>query len=237
MDRESAPGKPLPCSEELKLPQYVQELRAQYLRVKSPAAALRMWERLLTEQDRKRLGGDLEKAYRAHSTAGMWMRLRGVSLERAVVDLAYGLGFLTESTRDWLLRELGQRFEDAQRTVDEAIIQSKLVVTEKPRQAIWNGEPIEIDWDRERALWSLFWELCQKSKRSQPVTREDLAERMSPSAFSTRKGRLVNHPEFPKTLEGLVEAKRDGGYQLDLPPQDIRIFLVEEDGKVTEWTG
>lgn len=229
--------KPSPCVEELKYPRHVQELRTQYLRIKSFDSAQRMWERLLTEKDRERLGGDLEQAYLTLATAGMWMKLRGVTLERAVVDVAYGIGCMDQSTRDWLLREIGQRHEDSQRTVDEAMLQNRLVVIEKPRQAFWNGEPFEIDWDKEPALWSLFLELCQKSKRSQPVKAEDLAEKMTPSAFSTRKGRLVNHPGFPKTMIDVVESKPGGGYQLNLQPQDIRIFLVEQEDKIREWTG
>ena len=165
------------------------------------------------------------------------MKLRGVSGDAALIEVAHGIGFVTESTRDLLLREVGERFADGQRTLDQAMSESKLVIVEKPRQAFWNGEPIEIDWDKEAALWSLFWELCQTSKRSRPVRRDDLTEDMTPSAFSTRKGRLVNHPGFPPTLENLVESKAGGEYQLNLPPQDIRIFLAEEEDKITEWTG
>jgi hypothetical protein len=229
--------KPSPCVEELKLPKHVQELRTQYLRVKAVVSAERMWDRMLTPEDRIRLGGDFEQAFsQQHGTLGMWMKLRGVSAERALIDVAYGTGFLTESTRDWLLREVGEHFASGERTLDQAMFDSKLVIIEKPRQAFWNGEPIEIDWDKESAPWSFFWELCRGSRRSCPVTREDLGERMSPTAFSTRKGRLVNHESFPKTLEGLVESK-PGGYQLDLSPQDIRVFLAEQEDRITEWTG
>ena len=230
-------SKPPPPARELKFPPHIQELRTQYLRIKAPLSAQRMWDRMLIEKDRERLGGDLQQAYWAHGTAGMWMKLHGVALERAVIDVAFGIGCLDQSTRDWLLREVGQRDGDSQRTVDEALLQSKLVLIDQPRQAFWNGEPIEIDWDKEAALWSLFLELCQKSKRSQAVKADDLSEKMTPSAFSTRKGRLVNHAGFPPTLAILIDSKPGGGYQLTLPQQDIRIFLVEQEDTVKEWTG
>ena len=227
-----------PWDEERKLPRYIQELRTQYLRIKSTAAALRMWERMLTEKDHQRMGDDLEQAYRAYGTAGIWMRLRGVSLERAVIDIAYGTGFLDQITRDWLLREVGQRYDDSQRTVDEAILQNKLVLIEKPKQAFWNGEPIEMEWEeKDAAQWSFFWELSKKSKRSQTVDPTDIGEKATATRLSTRKGRLVNHPLFPPSLKMWIKSKKRCGYWLDLPPHDIRIFLVDEEGKITEWTG
>jgi hypothetical protein len=209
---------------ELALPPHIRELHIQYLRVQCVAAAQQMWDRLLSPEDRERLGGDFERAYiEAGGTVPMWVKLRGVSGERALIEVAYGIGFLTETSRDWLLREVGERFDDSQRTLDEAMLQTKLVVVEKPKQIFWNGELIEIDWDKEPALWSFFWELCQRSKRSETLMREHLAENMSPSAFSTRKGRLVNHKEFPTTMLDVVETASGGGYRLDLQPQDIRI--------------
>ena len=208
------------------------------MRIKSTTAALRMWERMLTDQDKQRLGGDVDQAYRAYGTAGMWMQLRGVSLERAVIDIAYGTGFLDQVTRDWLLREVGQRYDDSQRTLDEAIFQNKLVLIEKPKQAFWNAELIEMDWDlKDAAQWTFFWELSKKSKRSQTVDHMDIGETASPSLLSTRKGRLVNHPEFPPSLKMWIKSKKRSGYWLDLPPHDIRIFLVDEEDKITEWTG
>ena len=38
----------------------------------------------------------------------MWMELRGVSAERAVIEVARELGFLNEQTAKWLLKEVGE---------------------------------------------------------------------------------------------------------------------------------
>lgn len=82
----------------------VQELQTQSLRIKPPVAAARLWGRVLTERERRQLGGSLEECYARLGTAGMWMQIRGVSLERAVIEVARELGFLDQPTAIWLLR-------------------------------------------------------------------------------------------------------------------------------------
>ena len=71
-------------------------------------SADRLWERVLTDEEQQRLGGNLSDAYYRLSTAGMWMELRGVSVERAIIEVAHELSFLTESNARWLLREIGE---------------------------------------------------------------------------------------------------------------------------------
>jgi hypothetical protein len=89
-------------------PQVAEELTTQALRVEPWVSADRLWTRVLTEEDRQCLGGNLEECYPRLGTAGMWMELRGVSAERAVIEVARELGFLTEQTAQWLLREVGE---------------------------------------------------------------------------------------------------------------------------------
>ncbi len=238
--KSSSPAEELKSSppvEELKFPRHIQELRCNFLRIKAYVSAQRMWDRMLTEKDRERLGGDLQQAYHAHGTAGMWMKLRGVAIERAVIDVAFGIGFLDQGTRDWLLREVGQQYDDPQRTVDAAISAGHLVLIETPRAAFWLGNPIAMDWEKDHSLWEFLWALCERSKRSLTLTQVDLGKQVSASAVATSKGRLVNHPDFPPDLGILVESKRGQGYHLNLPPANIRIFVVEEHDVATEWTG
>ena len=70
-------------------PDVAGELDVAYQRVKPFVSAERFWRRMLSEADRRKLGGDLEKAYGRHGTAGMWMKLRGVSIQRGVLDVAH----------------------------------------------------------------------------------------------------------------------------------------------------
>jgi hypothetical protein len=90
-------------------PRVVEELETQYLRLKAAASAARVWERVLSEQDRQSLGGDLNTCWRQLSTVGMWMKLRGVSQPRAIAELAHKLGFIDQTSYQWLLREIGEK--------------------------------------------------------------------------------------------------------------------------------
>jgi len=81
-----------------------------FLRIKAGAVAIRMWERLFTEEDRERLGGDLDECFSRLGTASMWAQAKGVSMERAVIDVARGLELMSDQTANWLMREL--RLED-----------------------------------------------------------------------------------------------------------------------------
>src|SRR5262249_31367674 len=157
-----SPGQPL-------LPARVSaELQTNALRIQAAISAARLWERVLTEGERQRLGGALEEAWRRYGTAGMWMRLRGVSAERAVVEVAHGLGFLDDATCRWLLRELGEVHDDAEEALQAAIAGGGLVLIERPRAAYWQGQQIAVDWDRRPALWDFFWELCRQAQAGEP---------------------------------------------------------------------
>jgi hypothetical protein len=89
-------------------PHVLEILQTQYHRVQPPPAARRIWQRHLSAQEREKLGGDFEKAYVQGGTVGMWKRLRGVSGERALVEVSYLLGFMSEPDQQYLLRELGE---------------------------------------------------------------------------------------------------------------------------------
>jgi hypothetical protein len=71
-------------------------------------SAEQSWTPVLTETDRKLLGGSLEECWCRLGTAGMWMELRGVSRDRAVIEVALELRFIDERTDKWLLREIGE---------------------------------------------------------------------------------------------------------------------------------
>ena len=85
------------------------ELEEARQRIRPAVMADRIWRRLLSDVDRQQLGGNLEQAWRRHGSVGMWMAVRGVSVERAIVDVACGLEVMSEHTAGWLLRELGEK--------------------------------------------------------------------------------------------------------------------------------
>jgi hypothetical protein len=93
--------------ERLLAPAVVDALRTAYARVKPFTSARRLWERVLSDDDKLQLGGDLQKSYKRLGTVSIWMETRHVSFTRAVVEVAGEIGFLDESTYRWLLREIG----------------------------------------------------------------------------------------------------------------------------------
>lgn len=84
----------------------VDELRTAALRIRSNVVAFRVWERVFTEEDRQKLGGDIEQCWPRLGTAGMWREARGGSLEQAVIDVANAVNLLDDNTANWLRREL-----------------------------------------------------------------------------------------------------------------------------------
>ena len=82
------------------------ELQTANSRIGAPVVALRVWERLFAEEERRQLGGDIEVCWRQFGTSGMWMEAYDVSREQAVIDVAEGLNLMDAGTARWLRREL-----------------------------------------------------------------------------------------------------------------------------------
>lgn len=76
--------------------------------LKSAALGRQLWEMLLSEAERQRLGGDLEASWEQFGTIGMWLHVRGGSRSRAIVELAHQLDLITESGYQFLLSEIGE---------------------------------------------------------------------------------------------------------------------------------
>ena len=167
----------------------------------------------------------------------MWMALRGVSQARAIVDVAHKLGFLDQESHQWLLQEIDEAYEDPHETRQAAITSGALVLIEHPHTAYWEGEEIELNWERNAALWQLLWGLSVLAKRRRPLDCFDLGEFTTSQATADRKCRLVNHDTFPVSLQTLIETQGQGTYRLQLPPERIRIFAIEQDDRLREITG
>ena len=88
-------------------PAVVDALQTAYTRVKPFTSARRLWDRVLSEDDKLQLGWNLQASYERLGTVRMWMNTRHVSFTRAVVEVASQLGFLDEPTYRWLSREIG----------------------------------------------------------------------------------------------------------------------------------
>lgn len=187
----------------------------------------------MTPQDRERLGGDLQEAYKL-GTAGMWMKPRGVSLPRAIADVALKLGFLREDDYHWLLREAGQIVE-GEDALEDAIASGAFVLAERPREAYWNGDRIEVDRDRLNALWEFVWEIGRAAKAGRPIDSFTLGENSSDDVVAKRKHRLSKLEGFPFDVFAAIDTVGRGSQQLMIPQEQIRIFHVDGVDGIREW--
>jgi hypothetical protein len=215
-------------------PQAIEEFRTQALRIRARISAVRLWSRYLTPQDQQRLGGDFEKAYKRLGTGGMWMELRGVSLPRAIADVAMKLGILRQEDYEWLLREAGE-IVAGEEALDVAIASGGFVLVERPREAYWKGERIEVDWQKQNVLWDFVWELGRAGKAGQPVDRFTFGENSNPEIVTKRKHRLSKLEEFPIDLIFAIESVARGTQQLKLPQEQIRVFQANGADGLREW--
>jgi len=205
----------------------IQELQTAYHRIRPAMSAARLWERVLTPADRERLGGDMEEAYYSHGTVGMWTTLRGVSGERAVIDVAKKLNLMDDETAQWLLREIGDISDNPEEALAAAVATGALVLTESPRAAYWQGEEISIDWYERDALWTYLWELARNSKANRSIDRFSFGENASANYVVKQKSRLSAMAAFPLGLSDQIKSAGLGAQKLDLPPQQIRLFSLE----------
>jgi len=200
------------------------ELTANALRVRPVPAAERLWDRVLTEEDRQRLGGDFVTAYTKYGTAGMWAKLRGVSRERATVDVGHALGLLDDATQQWLLRELGQLPNDAEQAIQDAAQTGALVLVERPRAAYWQGQAIAVDWDRHGASWDYLWELGRHAKAGQSIDHMTFPASGDVAFCTKQKSRLLAQRGFPRTLAARIKPAGRYAQKLDLGPEEVRLF-------------
>ncbi len=133
-----------------------EELQTAELRVQTAASAYRLWERYLTPEEQRRLGGDVESACRTGGPVGMWMRLHGCSFHRAVIEVARNLKFLDERTERWLLREIGGFADDPEEASNSHSSAHDLVVVVSPRAIYWLDSEISIEWTRRTGTMGLF---------------------------------------------------------------------------------
>ena len=218
-------------------PRALELLQASYWRTRPPVSAQKLWDEVLTPADRTRLGGDFCEAFRTYDgTVGMWKTLRGVSGERALIDVAKKLNFLTEESRQWLLREVGELSDDPEEMVSLAVRAGGLVIVESPRAAYWQGQLIEIDWQRRDALWNYLLELARHSKGKGSIDRTCFGDKVGMNYVAQQKNRLTGLRNFPLSLADCISSFGRGSQKLDLSPSQIRILQLETIESLREWT-
>ena len=96
--------------------------------IEAPGTAMRLWERVLTPDERQSLGGDIRAAFEPRGVVATWMKVRGGELPRALVDLAFEMEIISDQKRKWLLREIGE----------------EPFIAQEPQIPIWNRDLGEL---------------------------------------------------------------------------------------------
>lgn len=215
-------------------PRALEKLKSIENFIRPLASAELLWERL-SLSDRKQLGGDLPNALCKYGTVGMWTRVKGVTKERAVVDVAKLIGLLWHEDAKWLLREIGE-FADPEEAMLSAIDAGDFVLVENPRQAYWDKSKIGIDWKKYTALWGFLWDLGRRGKEMKSVERITFGDHAHQDVVTKLKSRLTGKPEFPISLADKIQVAGRGAQQLNIPVERIRIFEQIGDDALREWT-
>lgn len=205
--------------------------------INTTQAAQMIWTRAFSEAEREQLGGNLEQSYARNLNWGAWSIVRGVSGERAAIEIAYFLGFTNETKRDWLLREFDEVSSDVEALIDAAQAAGHFVLVEQPREVYWQSEKVDIDWDRRDRLWSFLVRLAERGKVGAGVDRLDFGENVASNYVNDQKHKLTSQVKFPLTLADRIVRCGHGQQRLDLPPGQIRLFQLNLHGLLEETTG
>ena len=86
----------------------IAEFKKQEVHVHLMYFARLLWDRVLRDSERKKLGTSFEVAVVAHhGTTGLWMALHPtLSVEQSVLDVSRAVGSIDQLTYEWLIREI-----------------------------------------------------------------------------------------------------------------------------------
>lgn len=213
----------------------IQKLEEATLRVRTPNTALALWQRVFSEQEKARLGDDLEAAYKKGGAVAMWSAVHGCTKVRAVIEIAHTLNLLTSSDRRWLLREAGELL-DADAAYDDAIQRNELVLNASLKEIYWKGERIEFDWSKHEAKWTFLWELACHAKADLPIDYTIFGETKNQNYPSKTKSEIGNLDCFPLDLTDAIESLGKGEQKLQIAAEEIRLFERHLGGEFREWT-
>lgn len=210
----------------------MEELRA---RVGGYPAKKLYWERL-TDSERKTLDSRLTDEEWNRSTAtDLCVKLRGVSRERAMLDVGLKCDVLTREKYQFLVQQLGLHNEGRNVDIETAIETHSLVLCDEPSSVTWKMQPVERSWADYPVIWTYFWKLAKAASHGGGVEVRDFEKAGSPKVMSQWKNRLKSEGPFPRELGDLIHV-RDGQHQLELDPHEIACFERISEGRYRQIT-
>lgn len=208
-------------------PQAIRLFQETCRRVRTPPTHLKLWTTRLSDSDKCKAGGSLRMAFQNRDTIDLWVEPKGVSPDRAVVDLGLTLGFLTSADHRFLLSELQEDFENTEEGINRALSRHSLVHVEHPRRIFWMGEAVAVNWNQHNRLWVYLSELIIARKRGGITDRFSLNSD-DPTALSKCKSRLAKQGDFPLSLSDLIVPAGRGSQYLQVEPEQICLIRPDD---------
>ncbi|MCI0359735.1 MAG: hypothetical protein L0211_14760 [Planctomycetaceae bacterium] len=206
-----------------------------YARINTTDTFLRLKDQVFSPAELKELGPDHYATFRRLGVTGMWMKLHGCPLSRAVIEIASALDGLGPTTRDWLLREVGESADDSEAAIERAVQSGALVLLDRPRTAFFGGRQIEVDWDAQAASWAYLELLARGGKAGGIIDHMSVGNNAAEDILKRRKNRLKNLPGMSTQLIDLIVCAGRRTQHLELPPAQIRIFECVGNDEYREW--
>lgn len=183
-----------------------------------------LWTTVFTESDRKWIQRNIsDDEWTKSSPVQIWMKLRGVSDRRAILEIALKCELITREKHEWLAREIGIEGQSLPVEVRDAILARGLVLIETPPSAYWCGKEIACDWEKMKVVWEYFFKLARAAKRRGHITFRDFDARTDARNLTNWKHRLCKCDEVLDKIGTLISSRR-GDHWLDLPPEKIHVF-------------
>lgn len=208
----------------------------------------RWWTTMLSAQERKRLGGTIDScASRYDTIIDAWKWLHGVSEAMAIVQLAHGIGHLTQSAARGLINQIEEKEGTSDPDAGEVASNLSTVALSGDRNTIIrdkladrrlvlvrDGDSLVIYWKRERInkgikatdnKWRFFWHLVEGRMSGMTLNKDYLLRHRIKLSPTDCRYRIKKN--LPSDLDAVILSQNQG-YFLDVDTSQI--CLIEVDG-------
>ena len=200
----SAQSDPRTCPASTDPPKWQAELQRVRSAVQMMGCAARLSTKLLTAEQRRTLGENLEHAYSDGGTIGMWQRLHGGSRDRAAIELAQRFNLIDK------IRETGccERWESLKTTSRHVFKMRSRVVGSSSfihdARCTGNVNSLTSNGRHSRRAWEYFAQLCDAAKSGHGIDRSSFPSKYASTYLTKLKSRFNRFPGIPESLARCV---------------------------------
>ena len=207
-----------------------------------------VWQNLLEEEERAKLGVDLNAAVEKLQTwnaAALYQQAKGVSRDKATLEVAMTQGFIAHSEYGVLRRYVEQKEgrvvnrTNKPRNADgaamhtllqQARVQCDLVVVfgDMVRGIFWRHDLCETSWEKYPKSWEFLLKLAQACARGRRCEPSHFGPDDTRHTMSSKKHNLKRFHRIPDELADSItihSGERDQVY-LNLPQEKVRVLNV-----------